>query len=97
MKSTIDMIDVMEHFANGGEVEAKHRTYDADADWDTTPTPRWNWDSFDYRKKEPVKQKIKMLCYFNQEYEALEWIAERYPLVCASCIRQPHLDMEAEV
>ena len=49
-----EMIEVMEWFDNGGEVEYVERDYD---DWEIVITPIWNWNNFDYRIKE-LKQKV---------------------------------------
>ena len=43
------MIKVMEHFANGGEVECVEKGHNI---WVTAKNPLWNWDDFDYRIKE---------------------------------------------
>ena len=51
-KTLKEMIEVMEHYENGGEVEYVERNYD---DCGITNAPRWNWDTFEYRiKKEKV-------------------------------------------
>ena len=63
-----EMIKVMQHFENDGEVEFK-RTNENDTKWEKLlPVPIWNWDRFDYRIKEP-KQKVtieKWLCQNGQ-------------------------------
>ena len=50
-----EMIKVMQHYEDGGEVENKEKHSD-DAKW-ILACPVWNWDSFDYRIK-PEKQKV---------------------------------------
>lgn len=45
------MIDTMNHFKNGGEVEDKAKNVLIDK-WRTNKDPDWNWEVFDYRKKE---------------------------------------------
>ena len=45
------MIDIMNHFKNGGEVEDKAKNVLIDK-WTTNKDPDWNWEVFDYRKKE---------------------------------------------
>ena len=58
-----EMIKVMQHFENGGDVEV----YKNDR-WTIAVNPIWDWDSFEYRIKEQ-KQKItieKWLCRDNQ-------------------------------
>lgn len=62
-----EMIKVMQHYENGGEVENKEKHSD-DAKW-ILARPVWNWDSFDYRIKDE-KQKItieKWLCRATEE------------------------------
>lgn len=48
-KTTKKMIDIMEHFANGGEVEIFSIRDNA---WVKESSPSWNWFICDYRKKE---------------------------------------------
>lgn len=50
-----EMIKVMQHFENGGEVEFKEKDAD-DTKW-RLGCPFWNWVYFDYRIKE-TKQKV---------------------------------------
>ena len=62
-----EMIKIMQHYENGGEVEFKQKRED-DTKWRLS-TPSWNWDASDYRIKEQ-KQKVtieKWLCQNNQE------------------------------
>ena len=47
-----EMIKVMQHYADGGEVEV----YKNDR-WTIGVNPIWDWDTFDYRIKEQ-KQKV---------------------------------------
>ena len=54
-----EMIKVMQHFENGGDVEV-YKT----GRWTIAVNPIWDWDNFEYRIKEP-KQKVtieKWLC-----------------------------------
>lgn len=48
-KTTKEMIEIMEWFDKGGEVECVEKGYD---DWDRVTRPLWNWDDFEYRIKE---------------------------------------------
>ena len=48
-KTVKEMIEVMEWFENGGEVECVHKAYD---DWERATKPLWNWNDYEYRKKE---------------------------------------------
>lgn len=52
-----DMIKVMSHYENGGEVEFKFKTLDDRNKWILSSNPSWNWGDYDYRIKEP-KQKV---------------------------------------
>ena len=49
-----EMIKVMQHFADGGEVECAKIGFD---DWEIINHPCWNWLNYNYRIKEP-KQKV---------------------------------------
>ena len=58
-----EMIKVMQHFADGGEVEVRLKVNNSYL-WSETKTPCWNWIEFSYRIKEQ-KQKVtieKWLC-----------------------------------
>ena len=60
-----EMIKVMTHYLNGGEVECVEKGND---NWEIVTKPLWNFDDFEYRKKEP-KQKVtieKWLCQDKQ-------------------------------
>ena len=60
-----EMIKVMQHFENGGEVE--YREKDSDKEWGI-PLPTWNWDDFEYRIKEPEqKQKVTIEKWLMQD------------------------------
>lgn len=48
-KTIKEMIEVMEAYAKGGEVERTDKGYES---WRTTETPIWNWEWNDYRIKE---------------------------------------------
>jgi len=54
-----EMIDVMTHFKNGGEIEVKHKNNSED--WGLTEEPIWNFNNYDYRKKESNTIKIEDL------------------------------------
>ena len=49
MKTTKEMIEVMEWFSKGGEVEWVAVGCN---DWERVIKPCWNWNNFDYRIKE---------------------------------------------
>ena len=60
-KTIKEMIEVMEWFDKGGDVEYVEKVYD---DGEIANTPRWNWDSFDYRIK---KQKVTIEKWLIEE------------------------------
>ena len=51
-----EMIKVMQHFDNGGEVEHTVKE-DGYTSWSKCVNPLWDWFEYDYRIKEP-KQKV---------------------------------------
>ena len=53
-KTIKEMIEVMEWFDNGGEVELKRKGED-DTKWRLSRLPSWDWETFEYRIK---KQKV---------------------------------------
>ena len=53
-KTIKEMIEVMEWFDKGGEVEWVAKGCD---DWERVTKPFWNWNVFDYRIKK-LKQKV---------------------------------------
>ena len=60
-----EMIKVMQHFENGGEVEINSKN---DNCWTKITSPSWDWFCHEYRIK-PEKQKLtieKWLCSDNQ-------------------------------
>lgn len=48
MKTTEEKIEVMQHYANGGDVETR-----GVLGWVLDPNPKWNWTTYDYRIKQP--------------------------------------------
>lgn len=48
--------EVMQHFEEGGKIQARWRT-PANSEWKDTELPSWNWDLFDYKIK-PVPMKV---------------------------------------
>ena len=53
-KTLKEMIEVMEHYENGGEVECSLKGRNS---WETFPSYYWDWYTVDYRIKKP-KQKV---------------------------------------
>ena len=61
-----EMIKVMQHYADDGEIEASKKHVQI---WVGASLPCWDWDTFDYRIKEPKKEKVnieKWLCSDKQ-------------------------------
>ena len=70
-----EMIKVMDHFKNGGEVEYSVKEDDSSS-WIKCVNPIWDWFDFNYRIKEP-KQKITiekwlMQSTIDKEYRIFE-------------------------
>ncbi len=68
-----EMIKVMTHYLNGGEIEASKKHVQV---WVGASLPCWDWDTFDYRIKEP-KQKVTiekwlMQSTIDKEYRIFE-------------------------
>ena len=74
-----EMIKVMQHYENGGEVEYSNRESNI---WSGASTPVWNWVDYDYRIREQ-KQKVTIEKWLvknsNNEYFIRE--AERKHLL----------------
>lgn len=51
-RTTQEQIEIMQYFANGGEIECTSKD---SVLWGTTLTPNWNWAKYDYRIKEKNK------------------------------------------
>ena len=52
MKTTQEMIAVMQAFENGAKIEFRG----SGNKWIDTPNPLWDWASWDYRVKEELKK-----------------------------------------
>lgn len=52
MKTIQEQIEVMRHFANGGEIEYFDKKWEK---WTIASTPNFNWAKTDYRIKEQKK------------------------------------------
>ena len=64
-KTIEEMIEVMEHYGNGGEVEyiVKDDEYTS---WRNCVNPIWDWSHFDYRIKQ-LKQKVTIEKWLIEE------------------------------
>ena len=63
-----EMIKVMQHYENGGDVELRKK-YDNITDWEEC-NPLWNWREFDYRIK---KQKVTIETWLCQDVGSGEY------------------------
>ena len=68
-----EMIKVMTHYLNGGDVECVEKGND---NWEIVTKPLWNFDDFEYRIKEQ-KQKVTiekwlMQSTIDKEYRIIE-------------------------
>jgi hypothetical protein len=57
-EETLEAIKVMQHYADGGEVEQSRDVYTT-REWNTNHYPQWDWIAFEYRIKKTTK-KIKL-------------------------------------
>lgn len=58
-----EMIAVIQHHKNGGEVEASQKYADK---WNDSKNPAWDFYNYIYRKKEKPKTKIVYECIAKQ-------------------------------
>ena len=64
-KTIEEQIEVMRHFADGGEVE-----FNNGFDWGSILEPQWNWDDYDYRIKGQKKTvTIEKWLTYNKMYD----------------------------
>lgn len=61
-----EMIKVMQHFADGGEILYKAKKDDSN-NWIKCTSPIWNWFKSDYKIKEPKLKIEKWLCQDRQD------------------------------
>ena len=68
-----EMIKIMTHYLNGGEVECVEKGND---NWEIVTKPLWNFDDFEYRiKKQKQKVTIEkwlMQSTIDKEYRIIE-------------------------
>ena len=75
MKTLEEQIKVMQHFANGGEIENTDLDYKEDGKdyiWDDCYKPVWDWSSYDYRIKEK-KQTVTIETWLVQDLKDGEY------------------------
>ena len=64
-KTIKEMIEIMEWFEGGGEVECVEKGND---NWERVTKPLWNWDDFEYRIEEPkLKEKVTIERWLIEE------------------------------
>ncbi len=88
-----DQIAVMQHFADGGEVEERYFLQE----WRDSICPVWNWTGYEYRIKPKAKRTIKLEAWLDNTGE-LRHFTEQVTLG-EECgwTRLPLLDFETEV
>lgn len=64
-----EMIKVMQHYENGGEVECVERGC---YNWEIANSPCWNWYNYNYRIKEQ-KQKVTIEKWLLQDKKTKEY------------------------
>jgi len=70
-----EMIRVIEHHKNGGEVEYRYKSKGVEP-WTNAEEPLWDFDRYDYRIKE--KPKTKTVYEWMHRYETLNaWEIEK--------------------
>lgn len=69
MKSTKEMIEVMQAFERGEKIQTHYKLKDLEY-WEDTENPEWDWHFYDYRVKPKVKEsKFKeddIIVYINK-------------------------------
>jgi len=96
-EETLEAIKVMQHYADGGEVEARlidQRHFGEEA-WTHHDNPWWVWPDFDYRIKKATK-KIKLEAWIDVCGE-LRWFSEREDSPENCHVRLPSEDKFVEV
>ena len=71
-KTIKEMIEVMEWFDKGGDVESVETGFD---DWKIVNHPWWNWYDFDYRIKKP-KQKVTIEKWLIEDINNIKVVLE---------------------
>jgi hypothetical protein len=73
-EETIEAIKVMQHYADGGEVEARliDQRHFGEKAWTHHDNPWWVWPDFDYRIKKTTK-KIKLEAWMENADGNLVW------------------------
>ncbi len=64
MSTTAQKIAVMKAHCDGATIELKAHVSRSD-EYKDVQDPAWNWDSFDYRVKQPERKTVKLLAWFD--------------------------------
>jgi len=67
--NTKEMIEVMQAFEDGKEVQSRYSESELGADWFEASDPCWDWDEFEYRIKPEPKE------VWVNEYDGLRPVA----------------------
>ena len=92
-EETLEAIKVMQHYADGGEVEQRLR--DDELDWHVNHYPNFDFLHYDYRIKKATK-KIKLEAWIDVCGE-LRWFSERKDSPENCHVRLPNEDKWVEV
>lgn len=72
VKTTKEMVEVMQAFERGEKIEVSWNGSDPNG-WNLiAETPSWDWSSRDYRVAPKPKKQIKLYCYFGND--SLSWV-----------------------
>ena len=93
-EETLYAIKVMQHYADGGEVEQRLRD-DDELDWHVNHYPNFDFLHYDYRIKKTIK-KIKLEAWIDVCGE-LRWFSEREDNPENCHVRLPSEDKWVEV
>ena len=97
MKTTQEMIDVMQAFMEGKEIE--HSC--VNNSWHVVIEPTWNWDIYDYRIKPAEPKRVKLLAYVTKTGAFYHYVEGSQFSHAADnttfFTRIPSLDLEYEV
>jgi hypothetical protein len=73
--TTREMIEVMEAYENGAEIECKYK-YIKNYNWEIVEHPAWNWTEAIYRVKQEPKTKILKKWMSRSDKNSYWWIAD---------------------
>ena len=73
MKSTREMILVMQAYEDGSEIEYRRKNVYGLGKWGYDEPPAWDWITFDYRIKPKEKKKVKLYKYAYKSSKTKLW------------------------